>query len=1021
MFELSQQQPPAGIILDDLSARTADLLKVRVAGLVELLASRGGLLIVTSNHSPSATLLNDLGGTQGSAIDAPYFTEDEVRELVVRDPAPAEELLDAWTKLIHASTSGGHPLLCVAKTVHLRARAWPREALLEDLVGVPSKAVKETRHEARLRLLADLPSASARDLLARVSTVFTSFEDELVLKLCLADPAIPNSVDALTLLKGSWIESSPDGGWRLSPLITDLQGEVPPNEAQRWRQLAAEYWLSKRTLDARTLPLCFWNAYLGKHIWVLLKLGEVVLTLPPEALRGAASLLSPMTALRTDVSLLPEEPTTAAALRVLQIRVGDATENEELVAKASMAWLKELESVPTKVRDLFASIGAMQILDVDQVKISPVLQLALLLRLYISTERAAVSDEPEVSDLAAQLTRALPEGIDVTGMMFAKVLTRIRDSATLEEMVDALNGIDHSIRSKLVESAERLLAGGGIWIHNAWAQEQLADDDLADTYSRYDRMHETVIKWNDSRLDLEFSVARSVLLDEGLKERVRAISVIDDAIARQGPKAALVRQKSKVLRHSGDNAGAARLLLQVEPQLEELWPFDQMLALREGAISCANAGRIEDSLRLFRKAEMVLQELGTHNALVVGLRIEQALAMWRNNDLHGALSRLADAFEALEEADAEESRQGQRAHRYACGMAGLFFHEILDPFYPSPEIGIGDASNLESNDAPDEIELRSLDHNWQILELLEVALDASLGIGDRNRQRNGSIRLAFIASLTANCRFSASLAKNDVTAAVASIQPAVTMLATVQRLREHATKLQHISLDDISPIAIEELCAQGWKVALQGAIGDIILFNVLTGSLNDEHMTSIAVAVESQWGNSSIVDPLIAASKGEPIDEAADWPVNASAQIPLLVDERGLMPAARLVRDLYLVHQTANSMARRILEPLVLQRVSSGWTHVMEHQRFALRMPNRSISTIEESLRALMVGGIRRARKFFDAAAPAVGVTLPHNWRTFLDQLANVRSVTNLPHQSSDRRLVVALLNRPGKGVLGKD
>jgi hypothetical protein len=37
----------------------------------------------------------------------------------------------------------------------------------------------------------------------------------------------------------------------------------------------------KGTLDGRTLPLCFWNAFFGRHVEVLQTLGHLIMTLPP--------------------------------------------------------------------------------------------------------------------------------------------------------------------------------------------------------------------------------------------------------------------------------------------------------------------------------------------------------------------------------------------------------------------------------------------------------------------------------------------------------------------------------------------------------------------------------------------------------------------------------------------------------------------------------------------------------------------------------------------------------------------
>jgi hypothetical protein len=185
MAALVSGAPPNGIILDDVSSRGIELLKGRLAGLAAATKLRDDKIIITSNHTPSPALLAEIGATPQAALEAPYFTVGEVRELVEQPTAPEAALIEGWANLIHVSTSGGHPLLVTAKIANLRAREWPDQALLEDLGAQANEGVKGTRIEARKRLLAELPAqTSARAVLERVSTVFQSFEDGLVQNLC---------------------------------------------------------------------------------------------------------------------------------------------------------------------------------------------------------------------------------------------------------------------------------------------------------------------------------------------------------------------------------------------------------------------------------------------------------------------------------------------------------------------------------------------------------------------------------------------------------------------------------------------------------------------------------------------------------------------------------------------------------------------------------------------------------------------------------------------------------------------
>ena len=69
------------------------------------------------------------------AFQAPYFSEDDIAELVALAPAPPAEMIKGWSAMLYVTTGGGHPVLVTAKLASLRARNWPNAALIEDFVN----------------------------------------------------------------------------------------------------------------------------------------------------------------------------------------------------------------------------------------------------------------------------------------------------------------------------------------------------------------------------------------------------------------------------------------------------------------------------------------------------------------------------------------------------------------------------------------------------------------------------------------------------------------------------------------------------------------------------------------------------------------------------------------------------------------------------------------------------------------------------------------------------------------------
>ncbi|MEZ5850424.1 MAG: ATP-binding protein [Hyphomicrobiaceae bacterium] len=995
MSALADGGSPDGIILDDISARGIDLLKSRLAGLAVATRIRGARIIITSNHIPSSALLAEIGASPRAAVEAPYFSVTDVRELVETATPPSAELVEGWSNLVHISTAGGHPLLVTAKIANLRVRGWPKEGLLEDLGQQTNEGVKGSKFEARKRLLEEIPSnTSARAVLERVSTVFQGFDDGLVRALSCDPPEVERPSDALTLLKGTWLEPVAGIGWRLSPLLTDLAADVSPEQARRWRQIAAVYWLSKKTLNARTLPLCFWNAYLGKHPVVLLKVTEAIMTLEPGQVQSAAAMLTPLTAFHTDRSLFSEEPMTACGLRMLQILVADAVEDERVAGAAAATLLSEIDALPDpRLCDLETSLSAKVVLGVERVWIPARLQLTYLRRLKDMTARVMAGSFPDLKVSLQGLNDGLPAGADACGMHLASVFMRMRNSKHLCEMIDALAELNEDERASLIRSVEAVLQDLGTFVHNAWANEQVNGGDLQATLGFYNRMRTRVANWNMPHLEAELAIAQSVILDEGLEDRAKSLEVIDVAIVKFGTLPALIRQKSKVLRHQGANEAAANALIEIEDDIAKLPPFDQGLALRDGAVAAFHANRFIDALRLFGKASSVFAAKGGSEAMCVGLTVDEAMVLWELGQREEAIRRAGDALEAVEKINPSASRQSLRAHRMARAVVGLFMH-LVEPYPkgPRPPLTAGMGSVLEGSDAPGPADLKELSDNWRILELVECDAGVDAGIAARSATRQGKSRLVSIESLLAKAHFARALEAGDIDGAVRAILPAVSLAqrfkATLTCEGADRTTLVSADVGSLVRFGVDDLVSLGWHEALQAALVDVMMALALRDRWTPKAAQRLQDSVLQHWKDTKLLKPLLdAASGAPPPHDTAEMPILTAFSLKTIADDKALSHAERFSRDLYWLYQAANSLARRALEPLVVKAVADGWRYVLDHQRFSLSMPMRTGPALAAAIDAMEKQGIRAMPQLLEAAANAAKLVVPSQWEAFLAAL----------------------------------
>jgi hypothetical protein len=980
-----------GIVIDDLAGPALDALRPRLLALIASVAPRGIRVIVNSSYAPSAARLTDLGASPNAAIQAPYFTEEDVRALVTSQNPPPEEMIEGWTRLIHVTTNGGHPLLVAVKVSSLRSRAWPTSAFLEDIGPRASEALQTTRDEFRRRMLDEIPSSEARQLLRRLGCVFDRADDALIMKLAQGEPPIQNAGDALAVLRGSWIEVIPLNDLRLSPLIANIGQDVLEQERLQWRRIAAEHWLSMRVLDERTLPLCFWNAFWGKHTGVLARLCEIIQTLSGERLRAAAALLSPMTVLVTDRSIYSEIPAVAVMLRLLQFEVANAVEDGETADRAARRLLVEIDAVEhEELRLLEASIAIPKVLLAEHANISPTFQLDCALRLRAVLQRIAASDMPELKKVTASITNTFDPDIDMAGFLFAVVVTHIRSSAGMLAMIEALDALNEADRNSFLDGAALSLGQvAGSFVHNGWAQEQLDGHDLRPALERFKQMTETAKHWGRPDLQVQLVCAQSVILDECLDDAAAAIVTVDEAMAELSSAPALIRQKAKVLGHTGDDAASARLLMSVEDIVGAGEPFDRALALRDGGVSAARAELFPDAIRLFGKAHDILMRECDRPVLAVGVQIEIALTFWAMKDRPAAIVTLADALDGVEPLDPDGSRQNERVHQFARATIGSLWQD-LNP-HPSrnrPNIAIGQASALTGDGPILKIDLKPLADNWRILAVCEIEMGIDAGIERRSQAKQRGPGLASIEMVITTSRYARAVATNDIDAAFRLGLAAVSASRVAAELRAAGTAEARATPAEMESKSLQMLLAEGWGEIVKTIPVDLLIWRRFQGGWDSRLLDLIDAACAAAWGNSaSIADILKAASGLDAPRSDASAATALAARLNPTFDPKG-NPAIRFLRDQLLVCHTAASLARRVLEPIVVTEVVEGWSRVLADEGFALRAPLEHAPAIEAAISDTRSSGLSGAARLLLAAAPATNAQPGEKWVELLRRIS---------------------------------
>ncbi|MBX3497744.1 MAG: hypothetical protein KF769_16035, partial [Parvibaculum sp.] len=513
LLRLIAGPPLDGIIIDDFVGEAARALTSRLAALARTLAPRGIRVIVTSHQPPSPAHLADAGSTANASLQAPYFSESDIAELIALAPAPPVEMIRGWSAMLYVTTGGGHPVLVTAKLASLRARNWPNTALIEDFGTAPSAAVKLTREEACRDLLASLRdldetrSLEAGQLLRRASAVFDRSDDALLLKLAAAEPPLRNAGDAIAALKGAWLEILPQNDVRVSPLIADIANDVPAADRKAWRKLAALHWLENRTLNERTLPLCFWNAFWGEHDGVLMKLCEVMQTINPDKLRAVAPILAPLSYFTTDGPIYQSHPLVGLYLRYLQFQIADAVDKPDIAGKVAKRFLIEVDEMGDRGAIFLTSEGP-RILMSDSADIGPELRMDYALRIRRAFPFAEKISKGLIKEPLALLPPQFGLYMDFADFLFTTVVRHIKGSDDQLAAIETLDRLEPAVRNRFIDAIGVIYDGPSVFVNSGWSQDQIENRDLRPALGIYDKIREIAASWNRPDVMAEICCAR---------------------------------------------------------------------------------------------------------------------------------------------------------------------------------------------------------------------------------------------------------------------------------------------------------------------------------------------------------------------------------------------------------------------------------------------------------------------------------------------------------------------------------
>jgi len=217
----------------------------------------------------------------------------------------------------------------------------------------------------------------------------------------------------------------------------------------------------------------------------------------------------------------------------------------------------------------------------------------------------------------------------------------------------------------------------------------------------------------------------------------------------------------------------------------------------------------------------------------------------------------------------------------------------------------------------------------------------------------------------------------------------------VQSMKEQSDLMARINPAELVSTHIETLLADSnWYEAIQRIPVDVLLWNKFNGELEAELIDRLTHTCRQAFGDEKVANHLLKAASGiYAVGPTAPFSVSTARAIALPDEAVANDPQTRFRRDMLLVIHISNSLARRVLEPIVVPQIAAGWTAVLKDQRYALRAPAQNCPDIEAAATSIATSGLEGAARLILAAAPAVGHKLSHGW---VDSLSTIGGITSV-------------------------
>lgn len=978
------------MIFDDLNHLEDSSVTLALARVLSALRHRDRSALFTCYRKPSARSLVELGIDASTLIEALYFSEEEVCELVREcggDPK-------TWGRLAYAASAHGHPQLAHAFVLGMASRNWPVSELREVVVRGLSSDDIDAERDATLRSLTKTMPEETRDLLYRLSLVIGRFDRDLVLNIAAHSPAISRAGERLDELIGPWIEPVSRSIFRVSPLAGKSgQGSLTVEEQCKLHALVARKMMSRKTINASQASMILSHALAGKADDCLIKLSYGVIAADMEKLPLLAEHFFLLPILNIDALIYPENTMISGLLRLAQFRLVAASGKDVSIAACASALLREVAALSdSRLRDPFEAMALATIIgSMGCANYLP--QWLELLRRF----RELVERDKHFHKFKTHFG-SMPGGdaVSIYGVMFAIGATGISSVKRFEEIIVELDQLEPNERAIWLQSYRAANGSMGIFVNGPWSEEHKRDAvDPGDAEQRYKQIAERTKSWDMRFLTIQCHVARAVILDEYAKDKTAAFRALGEGIAAVGDDIAFERARAKIFWRDDNYAEALAIMRRIADLVGKESPIERAFALREAAISAAQTGDWVQAEAWFTEAQesAALSEIEDMQAMAIGLRADAAIAAYHAGATERLLRGLALAVSELRDLIPDATLRTAYCHRvirHAALWAKSCFGE-RDIMVDGKPVGMlpGACSNPEPLEAIRELPLGPIDFAFYMLAEAEIDANVDAGIcaSLRSQLVNGPIQFSEIT--LRDHYITRDIREFDTVRFVEHLMPFVEAMAFAKSGGAAVTQ----KWDVFNPPRgeIPTLAASGSKITqIEPIATDAVLAFCTSAALlgKPSAIDTLEGALVTKFGKDFLGSHVFACFLSSNTSKPADLNQTIAKFIAILRTGSHIEPRNIWEIGLRFYEKAGQSNFKRILVPRIAAWLRNEWTRIIKQESFRLANPIRTVPAIEATLSQIGNNEGFLARLVLETS-DAVNVNLSADYRSHLMSVAN--------------------------------